>query len=100
MSMSLSGPTTPVRPAVQESARLRWSLGLARYTARRRQELGLTVEQAAALSGLQLSEWYGLEEGWVPEELATLRALAGALRVRWTDYHMLAFLAECGRKCR
>jgi len=29
-----------------------------------RQELGLTVERAAELAGLEMSEWYALESGW------------------------------------
>jgi transcriptional regulator with XRE-family HTH domain len=78
---------------------MRWASALARYTAARREQLGLTVTEAAELSGLQISEWLGLEDGWVPEDVATLRAIAGALRVRWMDYHTLAFLAECHQKC-
>lgn len=99
--MNLSSTTTTTaRPAAQEANRLWWASALARYTSNRREELGLTIAQAAELSGLQISEWMGLEDGWVPEHLATLQAIAGALRVRWTDYHTLAFLADCHQKCR
>lgn len=78
---------------------LHGALGLARYTAQRRHELGLTVAQAAELAGIQISEWCGLEEGWVPDDPGTLRAVAGVLEVRWLDYHMLAFLSRCYQQC-
>ncbi len=92
-------PINPVSQPTRQSRCRDWATCLARYTAKRRQELCLTVAQAAELSGLQLSEWYGLEEGWVPEHLGTLRAIAGTLQVRWQDYHMLAFFAMLGQTC-
>lgn len=94
MSMSRFS-TYNVRTAAQEANRQWWASSLARYTAARRQELGLTIAQAADLAGLELSEWAGIEEGWVPDEILTLRAVAGVLEVRWTDYNTLAFLAGC-----
>ena len=87
-----------VTPTDRTATGAHWASALARYTAARREQLGLTITEAAQLSGLQISEWVGLEDGWVPEDLATLRAIAGTLRVRWTDYHMLAFLAGFGQK--
>ena len=78
-------------PAVEAQRALAAS-ALARYTHNRREELGMSVAAAAELAGLQLSEWYALEEGWVPQDLRTLRAIAGALQVRWTDYDFLAFI--------
>src|SRR5262245_39123489 len=102
MSMYLlhSAQPTNTTPAAQQANRFWWASTLARYTGKRREELGLTLAQATELSGLQISEWLGLEDGWVPEDLATLRAVAGALQVRWADFHMLAFLAKCSQKCR
>ena len=42
-------------------------LGEAAY--QRRLDLGLTVAEAAELSGLALSQWMALEEGaWIPED--------------------------------
>ncbi len=101
MSMySLGATSMTTTPQAARQARCAdWATCLARYTAKRRQELNLTVAQAAELSGLQLSEWYGLEAGWVPEHLGTLRAIAGTLQVRWQDYHMMAFFAMLGQTC-
>ena len=92
--------TTTINAAAQEASRRWWASALARYTSRRREDLGLTVTAAAALAGLELSEWCALEDGWVPEDLATLRSIAATLRVRWTDYHGLAFLAGLQQRCR
>ena len=97
MSMSFSEPTT-LTPA-QEAERLRWASALARFTTSRREQLGLTIQAAAVLAGLEVSQWISLEEGWVPQDLATLQAIADTLRVRWTDYSTLAFFAECHQKC-
>jgi len=86
--------------ADQEANRLWWAFALARYTAARREELGLTVGEAAELSGLEISEWLGLEQGWVPQDQEMLKGIAGALRVRWTDYSTVALLSECHQQCR
>ena len=41
--------------------RLGWAAALARYTRQRREELGLSLERAAELAGLETSEWAALE---------------------------------------
>ena len=42
---------------------------LAEAAYQRRQDLGLSVAEAAELSGLALSQWMALEEGaWIPEQ--------------------------------
>ena len=70
------------------------ALGLARYVARRRQELGLTIPRAAELAGLDAGSWCLIEFGWVPQESATIQAIAATLEVRWTDLDLLALLAR------
>ncbi len=71
-----------------------WITALARFTITRRAELGLSVSQAAELSGLHISEWYALEDGWAPESLDALRAIAGTLQVPWTEYSTLSSLTR------
>jgi hypothetical protein len=79
----------------REANRTMWASGLARYTGKRRQELDLTVAEAAEQSGLEVSEWCAMEEGgWVPEELNTIRSIAASLQVRWTDLDCLAMIAR------
>jgi hypothetical protein len=48
---------------------------------------------AAELSGMELSQWCALEDGWVPGDQATLHSIATTLQVRWADYSILALLA-------
>jgi hypothetical protein len=92
-------PTVPdLLSAVDFTAsRPGWSSGLARYTRRRREQLGLSVERAAELAGLKLSEWYALESGWVPdpEDMNRIEAIAATLEIFWGDYSFLALMATC-----
>ena len=82
-----------------ESQRAWWASALGRYTTKRREELGMTLARAAELSGLELSEWCALESGWVPEELGTIRAIVGTLRIDWKDYSFLACFASSFQDC-
>ena len=99
MSMNKIKPTAPaILSAVDFTAsRTGWTSGLARYTRRRREELGLSVERAAELAGLELSEWYALESGWVPDpdDMNRIEAIAATLEIFWGDYSFLALMATC-----
>ena len=66
---------------------------LARYVRQHRQDLDMTVARAAELSGLELSEWYALEAGWVPEDRKLQHAIAGALQVDISNVGILASIA-------
>jgi hypothetical protein len=75
-----------------------WTLALARYTRQRREELGLRLERAAKLAGLEISEWAALESGWCvpdPDNVSMIRAVAATLEVSWIDYSFLALMAAC-----
>lgn len=63
---------------------------LAVWIQRRRTFLRLSTAAAAELAGLELSEWLALEEGWVPEEPATIRAIASTLEARWPEVSLVA----------
>ena len=78
-----------------------WTAALARYTRKRRTDLGLSLEHAAELAGLEFSQWCALESGWVPdsENLSVIRAIAATLEVAWVDYSFLALMAACQRPC-
>ena len=52
-----------------------------------RESAGLSIEEAARLSGMALSEWMAIEAGSVPQELNTLRAMAETLQV---DFEVIA----------
>ena len=66
----------------------------------RREQLGLSIARAAELSGLDLAQWWSLEDGWIPKESNMLRSIAATLEVRWSEYSVLAFLARCHQDCR
>jgi hypothetical protein len=71
------------------------ALLLARCVRRRREQLGLSIERAAELSGIASSEWCALEAGWVPDdESRLLSAIAGTLE---SGYLNVSFIAEISR---
>jgi transcriptional regulator with XRE-family HTH domain len=60
-----------------------------------RQNAGLSIEEAARLSGMEVSEWAAIEEGHVPQETNRLRAMAAALEI---SYDRLLNLVLLGRE--
>ncbi len=61
----------------------------------RRRQLGLTIECAAALSGVAVSEWFALEDGaWVPDDPGVIRAIAATLEANWVQVSFLALVAS------
>jgi transcriptional regulator with XRE-family HTH domain len=85
--MSISKSANPSK----KSTRIQAALSLANTVQRRRQNLGMSVERAAGLTGMQVSEWCALEAGWVPGTPGVLRAVADTLEL---GYSQLSFLAE------
>jgi len=72
-------------------------LGEAAY--QRRQDLGLSVAEAAALSGLALSQWMALKEGaWIPEDDSPeLQPIAETLEVDEFDVLLWAAISRHNR---
>ena len=48
-----------------------------------RKSTGLSIEEAASLSGMELTEWMAIEDGNVPEDINRLRAMAEAMQVNF-----------------
>ena len=92
--MSNDSMTAPKHPTVSAAERTDMAMLLARNIRRRREQLGLSVQRAAELGGMVVSDWYALEAGWVPDDESQLRAVAGALE---TGYLNLSFIAEISR---
>lgn len=60
----------------------------------RRQELGLSVFEAADRSGMTVYQWAAVEEGcWVPNDRNLLRAMAGTLEANAFMMLMVASLS-------
>lgn len=83
----------PATEATRQADRAWLASSLARYVREHRQDLGMTVARAAELSGLELSEWYALEAGWVPQDRKVHHAIAGALEVDISNIGILADIA-------
>lgn len=95
MIMSQSASLVSTRPAVDHYW---YAQMLARFVQQRRLEVGLSLEEAAELSGLQVSEWVALENGWVPTEHATFLAIGDTLAVAWPNLEIYAMAAEAGQE--
>src|SRR5215469_3392032 len=48
-----------------------------------RQNIGLSIEEAAHLSGMEVSEWTAIEDGYVPQTTSQLRSIAGTLEISY-----------------
>jgi hypothetical protein len=46
-----------------------------------RQSAGLSIEEAAHLSGMESSEWMAIEDGCVPQDINRLRAMAETMEI-------------------
>jgi len=46
-----------------------------------RTEAGISIEKAAGLSGIEVSEWMAIEDGHVPQQVDRLRAISAALEI-------------------
>jgi len=79
--MSIDSISFPKHQTVSAAERADWAMLLARSVRQRRQQLGLSVQRAAELSGMEASDWYALEAGWVPSVASgLLDAIAGTLQ--------------------
>jgi len=59
-----------------------------------RTEAGLTIEEAARLSGIELSEWMAIEDGHVPQQVDRLRSISAALEVSFEKLLNMAVLCR------
>ena len=93
--MSIDSVSFPKHQTVSAAERADWAMLLARSVRQRREELGLSVRCAAELSGMETSEWYVLEAGWVPSvESGLLDSIAGTLQA---CHIQLPLMAEISR---
>ena len=59
-----------------------------------RKKVGLSIEAAARLAGIEASEWAAIEDGYVPQETNRLRAMAGALEISYDQLLNLVLLCR------
>jgi transcriptional regulator with XRE-family HTH domain len=59
-----------------------------------RENAGLSVEAAARLSGMEVSEWAAIEDGYVPQTTDQLRSIAGTLEISYDRLLNLVLLCR------
>ncbi len=59
-----------------------------------RETAGLSIAEAARLSGMECSEWMAIEEGTVPQGVTRLRAMADAMQISFDQIGTLVLV--CG----
>jgi transcriptional regulator with XRE-family HTH domain len=59
-----------------------------------REGAGISIEEAAGLSGMAVSEWMAIEDGYVPQDVNRLRAMAAAIEMRYDQIATLALLCR------
>jgi len=57
------------------------SLLFGRSICETRRSAGLSLEEAARLSGMQISEWLAIEAGYAPQDINRLRAMADTMEI-------------------
>jgi len=77
-----------------ELRRQMWGRLFGRGIQQCRQQAGLSLEEAARLSGMELSEWMAIEEGHVPQDTNRLHAMADAMQVSYDKFLNLAVLCR------
>ena len=79
---------------VPELRRQVWGRMFGRGIQAARNESGLSIEEAAGLSGMQVSEWMAIEDGHVPQEVDRLRAMAATMEISYDKLLNMALLCR------
>jgi transcriptional regulator with XRE-family HTH domain len=67
--------------ALSEARRQVWRLLFGEMIGAIREKRRCSVQEAAHLSGMELSEWLAIEAGYVPTDPVRLRSMAAALEI-------------------
>jgi hypothetical protein len=59
-----------------------------------RKTAGLSLEEASRLSGMQISEWMGIEDGCVPQDVNRLRAMAETMQISFDKIATLVLVCR------
>ena len=95
MSTSIRTLFRPLPPTyVPELRRQAWGRLFGQGIRSARTETGMSIEEAAGLSGMQVSEWMAIEDGHVPQEVDRLRAMAAAMEISYDKLLNMALLCR------
>ena len=79
---------------VAEISRGSWGRLFGHFIVSAHQKAGLSVEQAAVLASMEISEWMAVEEGCVPQDINQLHAMADAMGIRFEQVASLVMLCS------
>jgi transcriptional regulator with XRE-family HTH domain len=71
-----------------------WGRMFGRGIRSNRQNAGLSIEEAARLSGMEASQWAAIEDGYVPQTTDQLRSIAGTLEISYDKLLNLVLLCR------
>lgn len=71
-----------------------WSRMFGHYICDTRKSAGLSIEQTARLTGMEVYKWMAIEEGHVPQDINRLRAMAAAMEICFDQIAMLVLLCR------
>jgi len=72
-----------------------WSRMFGEFIGSGRQKAGLSIEQVAALAGMDVAEWTAIEAGvQLPKARRELESMAYALGVEWATMVRIVFLCR------
>ena len=81
--------------AQRNAHRIYGALLFSRYVQRRREDLGLSVQEAAHISGMEVSEWCAIEGGRVPaKDDPLLRSVAETLEAHFFKVSLYAEISR------
>ena len=81
-------------PAIAAEMRQFWGKMFGDGIRTHRERAGISIEEAAGLSGMEISEWMAIEDGYVPQDVNRLRAIASAIEMRYEQIATLALLCQ------
>lgn len=81
-------------PSIATEMRQFWGRMFGSGIQAHRQRAGISVEEAAGLSGMTVSEWMAIEDGHVPQDVNRLRAMAAAIEIRYDQIATMALLCQ------
>jgi transcriptional regulator with XRE-family HTH domain len=86
--------TALLPPSIATEMRQFWGRMFGDGIRAHREHVGISIEEAAGLSGMDISEWMAIEDGYVPQDVNRLRAMAAAIEMRYENMASMAFLCQ------
>lgn len=93
MSMNILGAPFSLEASILLRRRF-WAGVFTKAIEHNRQARGLSIEDAAWLSGMEASEWAAIEAGAVPQTMSQLLSIAGTLEINYERLLNLVLLCR------